>query len=288
MSGMDRVAVIGDVGGHRAALRAELARLGMRDDLRLPDGLTVVQVGDLVHRGPESRGVVQLVDAVMRSNPGRWVQLAGNHEQLYVGDAVFEWDETLDDEAVEVLQRWWQDGSMQLAWACSTQGVEVRRSGGVRERIGVGGLLVTHAGLTRGMWQELGSLENASAVAEVINEQRFDASSRVWRPGAMLERWVNTHAGVVWAEAGNEVLESWINGEGGPGFHQAHGHSSARRWSNATWRPNTIPARCTTHADGDARIARYEVHGQVIWGCDPQHGRDAAPRWRSLELLVVE
>ena len=44
------MAVLGDVGGHLAALRAELTRLGVPDggDGPIPADLTVVQVGDLV------------------------------------------------------------------------------------------------------------------------------------------------------------------------------------------------------------------------------------------------
>jgi len=47
---MGRIAVIGDVGGHLGQLEAALAALGATGgDRRLPDDLTVVQVGDLIN-----------------------------------------------------------------------------------------------------------------------------------------------------------------------------------------------------------------------------------------------
>ena len=57
-----RVAVIGDVGGHVEELRRELRALGASETGVLPDDLVVIQVGDLVHRGPDSEAVVRLVN----------------------------------------------------------------------------------------------------------------------------------------------------------------------------------------------------------------------------------
>ena len=79
------MAVVGDIGGHVDELHRELGRLGADPQTgRLPDDLTVVQVGDLVHRGPDSERVIALVDRYLREQPGQWVQLLGNHEAHYV------------------------------------------------------------------------------------------------------------------------------------------------------------------------------------------------------------
>ena len=65
-----RVAVIGDVGGHLAELRRELVRLGADEETgELPDDLTIVQVGDLVHRGPDSAGVVSSSTVICADDP---------------------------------------------------------------------------------------------------------------------------------------------------------------------------------------------------------------------------
>jgi Calcineurin-like phosphoesterase len=52
-----RVAVIGDVGGQASELHRALAGLGADDEtLELSSDLMVIQLGDLVHRGPDSAG----------------------------------------------------------------------------------------------------------------------------------------------------------------------------------------------------------------------------------------
>ena len=80
-----RVAIFGDVGGHARPLFDALVRLGMDPDtLTIPFDLTVVQVGDLIHRGPETGGVLNLVAQIIATQPARWVQLVGNHEALYL------------------------------------------------------------------------------------------------------------------------------------------------------------------------------------------------------------
>ncbi|MET0863792.1 MAG: metallophosphoesterase, partial [Nakamurella sp.] len=80
-----RVALFGDVGGHPKQLRKALVALGADSEtLRLPADLTVIQVGDLIHRGPDSPGAMQIAGSVMATQPRQWVQLAGNHEALYL------------------------------------------------------------------------------------------------------------------------------------------------------------------------------------------------------------
>ncbi|MGO9028167.1 MAG: hypothetical protein ACLQOZ_06025 [Acidimicrobiales bacterium] len=52
-----------------AALGADL------DHGIVPEGLAIIQVGDLVHKGPDSEGCVALVERFLLNSPGRWVQL---------------------------------------------------------------------------------------------------------------------------------------------------------------------------------------------------------------------
>jgi hypothetical protein len=84
-----RVAVIGDIAGHLDELRTELRRLGADGATGwLPGDLTIIQVGDLVHRGPASDAVVALVDGYLTRQPMQWVQLVGNHEAHYLRCAI--------------------------------------------------------------------------------------------------------------------------------------------------------------------------------------------------------
>lgn len=70
---------IGDIHGH-------LDLLEQAHDLIARDGgdAPVVHVGDLVDRGPDSRGVVQyLMDGIAAGRP--WTVLKGNHDRMFEG-----------------------------------------------------------------------------------------------------------------------------------------------------------------------------------------------------------
>ena len=73
---------IGDIHGQLELLRLAHARIAA-DRARTGVGdVPVVHVGDLVDRGPDSRGVLQfLVDGHGRGEP--WVTLKGNHDRLF-------------------------------------------------------------------------------------------------------------------------------------------------------------------------------------------------------------
>lgn len=77
-----RLYAIGDVHGHLDLLRAALDRIEA-DRARTGDhAAPVVQVGDLVDRGPDSRGVVQyLMDLSARD--ARVTVLKGNHDNMF-------------------------------------------------------------------------------------------------------------------------------------------------------------------------------------------------------------
>lgn len=73
-----RVALFGDLSGHTVPLYPALEALGVDVAAdRIPEDLVVVQVGDLVHKGPDGDEAVALVDRMMLANPGRWVSSSG-------------------------------------------------------------------------------------------------------------------------------------------------------------------------------------------------------------------
>ncbi|SRR5665213_1957965 len=70
--------IIGDVHGELDALLNVIRNLGYDDKGRHPDGRSLVFVGDLVDRGPDSPGVVARVRDLVES--GRGFAIIGNHE----------------------------------------------------------------------------------------------------------------------------------------------------------------------------------------------------------------
>jgi hypothetical protein len=263
---MARVVVIGDVGGHPDQLVAVLERLGPRGTL--PPDVVVVQVGDLVDRGPDSALVLAIVDGFMRRHPGQWIQLVGNHESQYLPGGTRFWPEELSPIDARLLRSWWEDGLMTVAAALRTADGDE--------------LLVTHAGLTVECWQELGEPMTAASAVWLLNElhEKPDLLFR-GNNGA-----VDRGAGPLWAEAGWELHEPWLEYYSAGGFvpfGQVHGHSTIVRFADQTYRcPGRVRQRATV--DWEARHVRVRVGGRMFTGVDPKHGRTGATSWRPLIL----
>jgi hypothetical protein len=266
-----RVAVIGDVGGHLDALQRELVRLGAHPrTLDLPAGLTIVQVGDLIHRGPDSDGVVALVDRYLREQPKQWVQIVGNHEAFYLREPVFDWPERVDSTTAAILRRWWAVGSMRVAAGLSTP---------------TGDYLVTHAGLTAGFWRAVLAMPvTAATAAAALNGLVGNRDSAVFRTGAMVGRRPSRSAGPLWADASRELVPSWFQSR--LPFGQIHGHSSITDWSTGAMRGSTAVAAHTT-ANAATRHETTTLAGDRIIGIDPCHGARPAPVWAAWEARLI-
>ena len=263
------MAVVGDVGGHLDDLVTELARLGADPGTgRLPDDLTVVQVGDLVHRGPESDRVVALVDGYLRDQPGHWVQLVGNHEAQYLGEPLFEWPEQLGAESQTTLRRWWDEGLMRVAAPVVTADED---------------LLVTHAGLTTGFWRDvLGAPADVGEAAHLLDALAGREDAALFRPGHMLTGGRRTRAaGPIWAAASTELVPGWVDRR--MPFSQVHGHSSVYDWQQERFR---VPAGLVrvTSLDPGAKHETTTLDGGRIIGVDPGHGSRARRPWRAWEV----
>ena len=73
---------IGDIHGHLDLLKSAHHRIAV--DMAQHGHGQIVHLGDLVDRGPDSRGVVQyLMDGVAAGRD--WVVLKGNHDRLFAG-----------------------------------------------------------------------------------------------------------------------------------------------------------------------------------------------------------
>lgn len=265
-----RIAVIGDVGGHLDALRAELARIGVPEEGagEIPEDLLVVQVGDLVHRGPDSAGVVALVDSHLRRTPGRWVQLIGNHEAYHVFGPQFRLDERLPRTAANALRDWWDGGLLRAAVAFDAGGETY---------------LVTHAGLTRSYWRlYLGAPTRASDAAATLNDMLRRGDDSLLRTGQVHGGVVDETAGPVWAAADTEVVAGW-RGHDLP-FSQIHGHSSLVGWPGGMGRPGVAIEDAVV--DHELRHTTVDLSGGRVIGIDPCHGEHAAASWGSWQAVL--
>lgn len=265
------MAVLGDVGGHLAALRAELTRLGVPDggDGPIPADLTVVQVGDLVHRGPESDAVVALVDRHLSATPRRWLQVVGNHEAFYLRRRQFSWHTPIARQAARTLRRWWRGRLMVPAVAIESGGES---------------FLITHAGVTRNFWVEvLGSPASAATAAQRLNALARTRPRALFRPGAaMMWRRPTPLAGPIWALATAELLPSWLDHP--LPFSQVYGHSSLVDWRTGELRVADLVGDEQVRLDQRAKHVSVTLPGGRLVGVDPGDESLAVDAWHAFVL----
>ncbi len=77
-----RLYAIGDIHGRRDCLNMLLAQIDADEALRGPADTTLIFLGDLVDRGPDSRGVIDRCMAL--SQMRKSVFLMGNHEEILI------------------------------------------------------------------------------------------------------------------------------------------------------------------------------------------------------------
>lgn len=78
-----RVYAIGDVHGRLDLLKPLMARILADDRSRPPADTQIILLGDLVDRGPDSYGVVEMVRQLLHSGLGLRC-IAGNHEEVFL------------------------------------------------------------------------------------------------------------------------------------------------------------------------------------------------------------
>lgn len=263
---MARVVVIGDVGGHPEQLRRGLAAVGAVDDRqRLPEDVHVVQVGDLVDRGPDSAGVLALVNRYLDEQPDQWIQLLGNHESQYLPRGTAFWPERLESADIALVRSWWERRVLNVAAAVRTAAGE--------------DYLLTHAGLTAPAWAELGAPATAADAARQLNER---PDWLIWR--GLFQPAENP--GPLWAEAGWDVYEPWMRFHAGGSFvpfGQIHGHSTIVSFKDRRWYCSGR-VRHRASVDWADRHTSVRIGGRLFIGVDPKHGRGGAPHWRPLVL----
>lgn len=80
MSALHLTFAVGDIHGCLAELQALLRQI----EAYAPEG-RVIFLGDMIDRGPDSRGVVELIMAGPQKEGWSWLTLKGNHEEMLLG-----------------------------------------------------------------------------------------------------------------------------------------------------------------------------------------------------------
>lgn len=234
-------AVFGDVHAHFSPLVKALVHLGWDEEtLRIPKNLTIIQLGDLIHKGPYTNEIIAFVDNLMAVNnddpeSGEWVQLLGNHESQYLDGPVSFWKRECDVHSVDTLNRWWNTGKMKLHYV-------IEQNDGKP-------YVITHAGvnpfwyyrsepffksgatgveMTQDEYMEFRTEQTLERFSAWL-EELIKAPAVACLPGSMLGGKFNPKAGPVWAETVREVYCSWREEE--VPFHQIHGHVAPFSWT---------------------------------------------------------
>lgn len=255
--------VFGDTGGHFHQLQKGLTDIGVDVDQGvIPSDIHIIHIGDLIHKGPHSLEAVKLADRLIRGNPGQWTQIMGNHEAIHLGfsNPLRGCGHTNEDEYINLLQRMNDDGLIRLSYAFegTNKGANVQ-----------GSFLATHAALTRGLWEKLGSPATPQAAVEVSHQAPPDVVGKV---GVIYKTEpISMDAGMWWSIAMYEGYPSWNNSA--LPFHMIHGHTSLVNWENGgSWfhdEDNLQYIYAKTDRNYADNLTYYHQGDKVIIGCDP-------------------
>lgn len=286
---MSDIYIFGDIGGHYDPFMKALDKIGVDTDTGvIPEGVTVIQVGDLVHRGPDSEKLVEFVDEALSVKPekgrGRWVQLLGNHEGHHIGGPKFgqrqqngdflDWELSKDSE--KILKKWKHSRQAFMAASLTRTDKEEPRD-----------MLVTHAGLCRQTWAAIDFPMTADEAAKRLNAQ---TTSLAFAPGWMLGGYMKSKTGgmqppgVAWASPAKEVYPSWI--EHDALFDQVHGHATLWNWWSEQWYADSD---ITLNIDRWAakRFTRWTNRNGNIFYCIDQALGKNTPKFDVTPLHVV-
>lgn len=271
--------VIGDIGGQLDIFEQSLRSVGVDTDaMVIPDGVTVVQLGDVIrmHESPHLNNiaVLSLVNSLRRNNPGKYIQLWGNHEygalHWHLPGTHWKMNEANRSPLTYGMQKWLDAGHTDIA-------------------VAVGDTLITHAGLTHGYWRQIGSPQTAEGAAEALNtHSKSLIETKARSPyGYILNRYTaEMDTNVLWAEAAMETYPSWLNsGEEMP-FSQVHGHDTPYSHEYGRLKPHTpraVAERLTV--DRLNRRTVFNVSGRTITCVDwtlSDHEHEAS--WEVLAL----
>lgn len=220
MNAFETVRFLGDVGGWVDKYEQGL-RLGgvYASHHRLPEGVCLVQLGDVVRLRPQFRESNEILARMslemMDKNPEGYKQLIGNHELRILK----EWD------ASQISR----EGSVYESITRETHELVkemVQRSYSVlRMNAEDGEWVASHAGVTRGYLAETRGYENLNGI--ILPD----------REGVIRGNEINFSADIYHADCNQEVMSSWLGYMGLDSCpRQIMGHSSPWVWRQNAWR----------------------------------------------------
>lgn len=267
--GKARYAILPDVGAHLEVFKNMLEKAGVNlATLVIPEGLTIIQLGDLVHKGVEPLECLRLAYNMKQKNGGKYIQILGNHEAHYLGgpDLTGRAGVThIGVESEELLKHMWREGLMQPAYAAETVDGET---------------LFTHGGLTHTTWLKAGA-GDALHTAEKLNTAGSNLAAKInntsdtellFKEGKLLTGIVTSDVGVIHPRTGSEFTHSWLQKKSMP-FHQIHGHETMKHWAGGDWHDD-VPeyVKLLTIVDEVNRYTKIFVGNKYIWSVDPAYG----------------
>jgi len=169
----------------------------------------VVQLGNFLGMGQSmaarNKTLLKLVNAY-RYTQEDWLQIAGPNELVALNYP----EKITDAEGDAILRRLW--------FATETNEPSMLTAGVDKGR------LVSHGGLTHGLWLQLGKPTSAAEAAAAINERYANSNFQgtAWKLGHR----PNFAANPIWADPLRETYPSWITAEESCPFGQIHGASN--------------------------------------------------------------
>lgn len=237
------VAVFGDVGGHARPFFKSLEMLGADPSIgSLPEGLAIVQLGDLIHKGKDSELIVNTVNKFIQRYPTRWVQLIGNHEMIHCPGGI-QWKTcSCSPVLVKTLQDWWMDSQMRI-------GTVIKHP--ADDLLPKTKTLITHAGVTYNNWERQShSPEDWLRWAEDYEFYHLCQAT------GLLYKGLDFNAGPLWAVCDKEVYASWESHY--MSFNQVHGHTAPFIWYSSQWFNADREWRPKIKLHTDLRLSTYQ------------------------------
>ena len=223
MSHTRRVVVLGDVRGHRKPFLGQLRALGVTiAPPRIPDDLTIIQIGDLIgiHANP-SEHILRMVDALRRACPDQWLQLYGANEARFVpGGANFRYkiqkNRDIDHIHQRLISEWWQTPTTGVAAVIASDAMAPT--------------LVTHAGITSHIQSRLNTTD-PYVIASHLNRAARNQEPYVFVAGDLLNNH-DQNPGPLFATP-QELWDSWASTP--LPFDQMVGYIPPYHFERGTW-----------------------------------------------------